>query len=110
MFLFGLAEVVTAFRHNFFGVRTAEVLSARYAGAAVGVLYSASGLLVLTMKKSAVTLALIFLVAVIFGRIAMVVTGLYPTDSLEQTFAIALGTSIVIAFAIYIALRWKEFR
>ena len=110
MIVFGIAEVVTGFSHNFFGVHTARVTIATYAGAAIGVLYSVAGLLVLTMKRTAVALALVLLIAVIAGRIAMVVTGLFPTDSLRQTVAIALGTSIAIAFTVYIRLKWNVFR
>jgi hypothetical protein len=46
---------------------------------------------------------------VIIGCISMVVTGLYPIDSRPQLVAIALGTSIAAAFAIFIALKWKVF-
>jgi len=110
MTVFGIAEVVTGFSHNFFGVHTAELNIATDVGVAIGALYAVAGLLVLTMKKTAVALALVLLVAVIAGRIAMVMTGLFPTDSFKQTVAIALGTSIAIAFAIYIGIKWKAFR
>src|SRR4029453_16824197 len=109
MILFGLAEVVTGFSHNFLGIHIADVTSASYAGAAIGLLYATAGLLVLTRNKRAVALAVALLFVVISGRIAMVVTGLYPTDSFKQTGSIILGTSIVVAFAIYILLRWSDF-
>ncbi len=110
MILFGLAEVVTGFSHKFLGIRTADVTTASYAGAAIGLLYATAGLLVLTRKKPAVALAVALLFVVISGRIAMIVTGLYPIDSFKQTGAIILGTSIVVAFAIYILARWSDFR
>ena len=110
MILFGLAEVVTGFSHKFLGIRTADVTTASYAGAAIGLLYATAGLLVLTRKKPAVALAVALLFVVISGRIAMIVTGLYPIDSFKQTGAIILGTSIAVAFAIYILARWSDFR
>jgi hypothetical protein len=109
MILFGIAEVVTGFRHDFFGIHTAHVTMAAYLGAAIGVLYAVAGVLILTLKKTAVAFALVLLIVVIIGRIAMVVTGLYPIDSRLQLVAIALGTSIAAAFAIFIRLNWNVF-
>jgi hypothetical protein len=97
MILFGLAEVVTGFTHQFFGVMMANGATSAYAGASIGVLYAAAGLLVLIMRKWVV------------GRVAMVFTGLYPVDSPAQTFAIVTGTAIVVAFAIYILSSWRAF-
>jgi hypothetical protein len=110
MILFGLAEVVTAFTHNFFGIYTAQVALFTYSGAAIGAFYVVAGLLILTMKKWAAALAIVLLVADIVGRIALVVTGLYPTDSLQQTFAIVAGTVIAAIFAIYIGLKWYSYK
>jgi hypothetical protein len=75
MILFGIAEVVTGFRHNFFGIHIAHVATATYLGTAIGVLYSVAGALILTMKRPAVALALLLLIVVIIGRITVVVTG-----------------------------------
>jgi peptidoglycan/LPS O-acetylase OafA/YrhL len=109
MILFGLAEVVTGFTHQFFGVTTANGTISAYAGASIGVLYAAAGLLVLTMMKWAAALAIVCLAADVVGRVAMVLTGLYPLDSPGQTFAIVTGTAIVVAFAIYILSKWRAF-
>jgi hypothetical protein len=109
MILFGLAEVVTSFTHKFFGVSTAAARAGTYMGAAVGALYILSGLLVLTMRKWAAALAIVCLAADIAGRIALVETGFYPTDSFRQEFAIVTGTAIVAIFAIYIGSNWKSF-
>src|SRR5262249_20108172 len=110
MILFGAAEVVTGISHNFFGVYIARTGVATYAVAAIGCLYAAAGLLILTMKRRAAVLALVLLGVVIGGRIAVAVTGLYPTGSVKQVVAIAVGTSIAIGFAIYIRLQWAAFR
>jgi hypothetical protein len=85
------------------------VKSDRLLGAAIGLLYAVAGALILTMKKPAVTLALVLLILVIIGRVAMVVTGFYPIDSRPQLVAITLGTTIAAAFAIFIRLNWNIF-
>lgn len=110
MIVFGLAEVATGLTHNFFGISTAKVTAAAYAGVALGALYAVAGLLILSMKRRAAALAMVLLVADIVGRVAMVVAGLYPIDSLKQRVAIILGTSIVAVFAIYVRLKWSSFR
>src|SRR5258706_14061105 len=110
LILFGLAEIVTGFTHDFFGVSTTQNALATYMGAAIGALYVASGLLILTSKKWAAALAIVMLIADIVGRIIMVVTGLYPTDSFKQTFSIIAGTVIAGIFALYIGLKWNAFK
>ena len=62
------------------------------------------------MKKWAAALAIILLIADIIGRIALVMAGLYPVDSFEQTFAIVMGTAIAAIFALFIGWKWKTFR
>jgi hypothetical protein len=109
MVLFGLAEVVTSFTHNFAGISTSHVTAFSYAAAAIGSFYIGGGLLILAMKKWAAALAIVLLVADIAGRIALVVSGLYPLDSLEQIIAIVIGTAIAAVFAIYIWSRWSFF-
>jgi hypothetical protein len=108
MILFGLAEVGTSFRHEFFGLTTSQVTISTIIGATIGTFYFASGLLVLTKKKLAI-FAIVLLIADAVGRIAMVLTGLYPVGFGLQTFAIITGTSIVIFFAIYNGLKLKYF-
>jgi hypothetical protein len=108
--LFGMAEVVTAFTHNFFGVTTSAVYLFTYAAMLIGILYMLSGLLILTMKKRAVVAALALLVLDIIGRIALVLSGLFPTTSFRQIFAIAMGTTIVALFALYIGSKWRLYR
>lgn len=109
MILFGLAEVATAFTHNLFGITTAQVDLFTFSAAAIGAFYAAAGILILTMRKWAAATAIALLAADILGRIALVATGLYPTDSFKQTFAIIAGTAIAAVFAIYIRLKWKAF-
>ena len=110
MILFGLAEVVTAFTHNFFGVTTSRATIFTISAVAIGAFYVAAGLLILTMKKWAASIAIVLLAADIVGRIALVAAGLYPLDSFEQNFAIVMGTAIAALFAIYIGWKWNSFR
>jgi hypothetical protein len=108
--LFGLAEIATAFTHNFLGVTTPVVSMFTYAAALIGMMYIVSGLLILTMRKRAVVVALVLLVFDIAGRIALVASGLYPTTSFKQNFAIVTGTVVVALFALYIGSKWRLYR
>jgi hypothetical protein len=110
MILFGLAEVVTGFTHSFFGINTSTAAFFTYSAAAIGVFYAAAGLLILTMRKPAAAIAIALLVIDVIGRLALVATGFYPTDTLRNTFSIIAGTAIVILFAIYIGWKWKAFQ
>ena len=109
MILFGLAETETGFTHNFFGVSTTRGAFSAYANAGVGTLYAVAGILILSMKKRCVAIALGCLALDVVGRIALVVTGLFPINALRQTAAIVAGTAIVIIFAAYIGSKWKQF-
>jgi hypothetical protein len=110
MIVFGFAEIVTSFTHHFFGLHTAEGAASTYIGAVTGALYAAAGFLILTMNWKAATLAIVLLVVVVAGRIAMVASNLYPVETFRQTAAIAVGTSIAAGFAIYIGVRRAVFR
>jgi hypothetical protein len=110
MILFGLAEVMTGFTHSFLGISTSSATIFKYAATAIGGFYVAGGLLILTMRTWAAAFAIILLIADIGGRVALVLTGLYPLGSFEQIFAIVAGTVIAIVFGIYIAANWKQFK
>jgi hypothetical protein len=110
MILFGLAEVVTGFRHEFFGLTTAQVEISTYLGVSIGLFYFIGGLLILTKRKWAAVIAIVLLCADVIGRIFMVVAGLYPLNSFRQTFSIIVGTAIAAFFAVYIGLKLKFFR
>ena len=70
--------------------------------------YVVAGVLILTRHLWAARLAIALLIADIVGRLALVVTGLYPLDSLKQIVGIIGGTAIATAFAIYIYLGTKR--
>jgi hypothetical protein len=97
MIFFGLAEVVTGFGHEFFGLTTSQATISTI----IGTFYFLSGLLVLTGKRKWAILAIVLLIADAVGGIATVLSGLYPVGSGLQTFAIITGTSIEVFFAIY---------
>jgi hypothetical protein len=110
MVLFGIAEIVTSFSHTFFGITTSASVSDTVLSAAIGAIYAIAGIIILTMKKWAAALAIVLLIADIVGRIALVVTGLYPTDTPKNTFSVIAGTVIVAFFAIYIGVQWRSFQ
>jgi hypothetical protein len=102
MIVFGIAEVVTGLNHNFFGVTTTQGSASARIGVTLGLLYFAAGVLTLTMRRWAAWLAIGCLVVDVIGRLAMVVTGLYPTSSVKQVLAIVVGTALATLFALYI--------
>jgi len=110
MIVFGAAEVVTGFTHSFFGINTSTAAFFTFTGAAIGVCYAAAGVLILTMRKPAAGIAIGLLVVDVIGRLVLVATGFYPTDTARNTFSIIAGTAIVILFALYIGWKWKTFR
>lgn len=110
MIVFGVAEIITGFTHGFFGLRTAEGAASTYVGAAIGALYAAAGLAIVTMRRSAAIVALVLLAMVVVGRLFMVAIGLYPLNTLTQTAAMIVGTAIALGFSIFIALKRSVFR
>jgi hypothetical protein len=108
--LAGLAEVVTGFTHNFFGITTTSDTIFTSSAVVIGICYAIAGLLILTMKKWAAALAIVLLGVDIVGRIVLVLTGLYPTVSLKNTLSILAGTIIVAIVVLYIGWKWKSFR
>jgi len=107
--LFGGAEVVTGFRHTFFGLVTSEGFFSTVVVAAIGALYVTAGVLVLSMRRWASRLAVAFLVLDIIGRISLVLTHAFPVDSSMQRFSIVGGTLIVAIFAAFVVWKRKEF-
>ncbi len=110
MILFGFAEIVTGFTHNFLGITTSQINLFTYSAALIGAFYIVAGLLILTMKKWAAALAILLLCADIIGRVSLVAAGLYPLNSFEQVIGIIGGTGIAIIFAIYIGLKWNLYK
>ena len=106
MILFGLAEVVTGFTHNFFGITTSGESLVSYASAVIGACYVVGGVLLRTLKRWAAVLAIVLLGVDVIGRLTLVVTGLYPTNSPKNTLSIVAGTLLAVIFAIYIG--WKQ--
>jgi hypothetical protein len=105
MIVFGGAEVATGITHNFLSlISTTAGISATYGAAAVGALYGIAGVLLLTKKRGATLASVACLLLVIVGRVALVLTGLYPIDSFLQIFSMIVGTAIAGIFAAYIWL------
>jgi hypothetical protein len=107
--LAGFAEVATGFSHNFFGITTPGVALFTVAATGIGLSYLASGILMLTMKRWAATVALVLLSIDILGRILLAVTGLYPTDTAKNKFSFIAGTLIVALVAFYVGWKRRSF-
>jgi hypothetical protein len=110
MILFGFAEIITGFTHNFIGLHTAQGVASTYVGAIIGALYAVAGFSLLTMRWKVAILAMLLLVVIVAGRISMVMTNLYPVETVRQAAGIAVGTSIAAGFAFYIWVRRSAFR
>ena len=110
MIVFGVAEIITGFTHGFFGLRTAEGAASTYVGAAIGALYAAAGVAIVTMRRGAAIVALVLLAMVVVGRLFMVAMDLYPLNTLTQTAAMIAGTAIALGFSIFIVLKRSVFR
>src|SRR5258706_7608420 len=102
MLIFGSAEVITGFRHEFFGLTTAQVNISTYLGVALGLFYFIGGLLILTKKKKAAITAIVFFCGDMIWRIAMIVAGLLPLKLFLQTFSIIFCTAPPAFFPIYL--------
>lgn len=107
--LAGSTEVVTGFSHTFFGITTSGVALFTVAATGIGLSYLASGVLMLTMKRWAATVALVLLSIDILGRILLAVMGLYPTDTAKNTFSFVAGTLIVVLVALYVVWKRRSF-
>ena len=94
MIIFGFAEIITGFTHNFFSLHTTQGAVSTYIGVTIGGLYAAAGFAVLTMKRRAAMLAIVLLLMVVAGRIYMVMTGLYPVNTPRQAVAMILVVKI----------------
>jgi hypothetical protein len=107
---FGISEFATSFSHRLFGLSTAEVNWSTWIGSTIGVLYFVSGLLVLTQRRKAAKVAVIFLIADVICRIILVFSGLYSLDTAKQAAAIIAGTAVVLFFVAYVSGNRKAFR
>jgi hypothetical protein len=110
MILFGLAEVVTGFTHQFFELSTSQNTITTILSVIIGLLYVLGGILIIPLRKWGAVWAIVCLVGDIVGRIAMVDAGLYPLDGFRQTFAIIAGTLIAAFFAVYIGMQIQTFK
>ena len=107
MVIFGAAEIATGFRHKFFGLST-DLTTISTIGESLSGLCTQQAGCSSVMRKWAAIVAVIFLVAVVVGRFALILTGLYPLGGFRQDFAIILGTSIACFFAIFVGLQVKK--
>ena len=108
MISFGLAEVVTGFRHEFFGLVTSEDGITTLIGVILGLCYFFAGILLLIFNKRSLTLAIILLLIDVGGRIYMMISGMYPLDSFRQASGIIIGTLIAAAFTVFVFFKQRK--
>lgn len=108
--VFGAAEIVTGFKHEFFGIVIQAGYLSTIAGATLGLIYVISGIVLYTGNKKMIDLSILLFAIIVFGRIFMVLAGLFPTDTPTQVISIVIGTSIAALFGIYVHWRIKRKR
>ncbi|GAB2725651.1 hypothetical protein ACX801_24245 [Arthrobacter bambusae] len=99
MIIFGFAEVVTGFAHDFVGLVTAADALTTVMGVGLGLCYVAGGTLLLWFTRGTVLAAVLLLLVDILGRIAMTLSGMYPVDTPKQVIGIVGGTFVAVIFA-----------
>ena len=109
MVVFGLAEIVTGFTGNFVNLLTLTPnIISTYSAVIIGTIYAIGGLFLITMKKQNAKYALDCLYVVIAGRVLVVLTGLYPLNSVLQVLGIIVGTGLAVIFALYVRASLKS--
>jgi uncharacterized membrane protein len=104
----GLGEVVVGFTGNYLGI-LAHRITPSFATGLTGVFYSLGGLfLLLSRRKWAAALGMLFLGAEIAGRIYLVATGTAPASGADA-IKILIGGLIALALMIYVAFQWRYF-
>jgi hypothetical protein len=110
MIVFGVAEVVTAFRHQFFVIQVHDAALFTPLGAVLGLCYVAAGALVLVDRRRTLTLAGALLAVDVVGRVVLVVTGAFPMETLAQTIGMLIGTMLVACFCVLVVARTRSLR
>ena len=109
MIIFGIAEIITGFRHEFFGLVTEKDTITTIVGMGLGGCYLFSGIFLLCFKKWALFCSFIFLVIDVVGRLIMVIAQMFPTDTARQIVGITGGTVIAFVFAIIVFFKYRKF-
>jgi hypothetical protein len=108
MIIFGIAEIVTGIRHEFFGLVTTEQLITTIVGIGLGLCYLLGGIFLFVYKKWSLILSLVLLILDITGRLIMIFTGMYPISTAYQTFGIVTGTLVATFFAVIVFIKMRK--
>ena len=108
MIVFGIAEVVIGFRHEFFGLVTSENMTTTVIGMGLGLCYLFAGILLLCFNRKTLFIAFILLTIDVLGRFVMMLTGMYSMDTQMQIVGMAGGTTIAIIFAIFVLVKYLK--
>ena len=110
MIIFGFAEIITGFTHNFFGLHTAQGAVSTDIGASIGAFYAAAGFVTLTMKRRTSDMGRC---ASFYGRCRPHLHGRDRSVSCHHFWASRchdFRNIIAAGFAIFIALQRSAFR
>ena len=110
MIIFGLAEVITGFRHEFFGLVTSEENFTTIVGVILGLSYFFAGITLLIYKRWSLNITIVLLLIDISGRLLMMITGMYPMDSVFQASGIIIGTLIATSFLVIVVLKRRKLK
>jgi len=112
---FGLLQVAMCFMPYTFLVTPLD-WTFSYGAFAIGILYVLGGTLILTMRRWAAAFAIAvlvvgMLVALSERNVALLTTAAKISfDVFAPMFAIARGYVVLIALAVYLGIRWRQFR
>ena len=108
MIVFGIAEIRTGFRHEFFGLTTTQILITSIVSFTLGSCYMFSGIFLMVLRKWSLSVSFVLLIVDVIGRLLMMFSGMYPMDSALQTFAMITGTTIAALFGVYVFIKRKK--
>jgi hypothetical protein len=102
----GVAEIITGFRHEFFGITTSERRLFTFSSAPDWGVLRRFWSTILLGTRAAAGAALVLLSLDFVGRFALVASGLYPLTSRRNAVGIVAGTALVVVVAAYV---WRHF-
>jgi hypothetical protein len=112
MIAFGIAEIVTGIRHEFFGLVTTQDTITKIIGISLGSCYLFAGIFLLVYTKWSLNIAFCLLVIDVIGRLIMSFSGMYPIDSIMsmQFVGMFFGTLIAVLFTIFVFIKRKKMK
>jgi len=109
LIVFGIAEIITGIRHEFFGLVTTRDTITKIVGISLGTCYFFAGVFLIVHKKWSLNIALLLLVIDVIGRLIMSFSGMYPIESIMSMQFVGMfgGTLIAIVFTVFVFIKRK---